>query len=556
MELRDYQQRAVDAIWTAVRTGCNAPLAVLPTGSGKSPVVGRLVIDAVHRWKGKALVLVHTKELIEQLSDTIRRMWPNKYPPLGIMSAGLGSVQVEDITVAGIQTAFRRGMQIGRRDIVIIDECQMIPNAGDGMYRTLINDLKLINPNIKIIGLTATPYRTTTGRIDGDDGLFERTVIDVPIPELIEQGYLSRITGKNGGNPDLTQVNKRGGEYIQSELEAVMTDENRVQASCEEIKRYIPGRQGVIVFCSGSHHCAMVAAALRSLDITCEVVTADTPPRERDQYIRAMKTRELKCLVNTNILSIGFDAPHIDLIVMLRPTESPGLFYQQAGRGFRICEGKDSCTILDMAGNMERHGPIVTLNQRLQTTDGKAEKGESPGKTCPACAEIVAASALTCDKCGHEFPPREIVKHKTKAADGDPLMGMPTWRDVGSCKYSVWDGKNGKPDTLRVDYYAPNITGVFGWMSKHIASEWVCVQHDGYAGGKAMAWLAARCPFPVVGRQMIADGETIDLTPEALSDPDISRYFATPSRISVERDGKFTKITDCEFEEKNDNLPF
>src|SRR6056297_2564122 len=556
MDLRPYQQQAIDAIWSAIREGVNNPLAVLPTGAGKSPVVGRLCVDAVHRWKGKALVLVHTKELIQQLESTIKRMWPTPYPPVGIMSAGLGKVEVEDVTVAGIQTAFRRGLMIGRRDIVIIDECQMLPPDGDGMYRTLINDLRTVNPKCKIIGLTATPYRTTTGRIDGEDGLFDQTVIDVPIPDLIEQGYLSPITGKNGGNPDLSEVHKRGGEFIQQELESAMADSAKVAAACDEIARYYPGRRGCLVFCCGTQHCQMVASALQERNIECMVVTADTPDIERNKAIELFKAGTLKCLVNTNILSIGFDAPHVDLIVMLRPTESPGLYYQQAGRGFRTCEGKDSCTILDMAGNMERHGPITTLNQRVSDNAERKGKGtgEAPAKTCENCREIVHCAVMICPSCGHKFPEKEIAKHGTMAADGDPLHGMAEWHEVGDCQYSPWPGKNGKPDTLRVDYYEANM------LHKRITSEWVCVQHPhgSYAHTKAMQWLMQRLNYPIANSMIIVDDEEIPLTPENVSDSDICRYIKVPKRIKTKPDGKYIRIIDHDFTEEltDEDLPF
>lgn len=552
MELRDYQQDTINAIWQAVRDGSQAPLAVLPTGAGKSPVVAQLCIDAVHKWKGRALVVVHTKELVDQLCRTTSTMWPDEYPPIGIMSAGLGRVDVEDVTIAGIQTAYTRGVMLGRRDIMIVDECQMIPQDGDGMYRQLINDLRIINPAMRVIGLTATPYRTTTGRVDGEDGFFEKTVIDVSILELIEKGYLSNITGKNGGNPDLSGVHKRGGEFIQQELEASMADAEKVAAACDEIRKYIPGREGTLVFCCGTRHCDMVAEALRVRGVPCEVVTADTPAAQRDRYIDAFKNRELRCLVNTNILSIGFDAPHVDLIVMLRPTESPGLYYQQVGRGFRICPGKDSCTVLDLAGNMERHGPITMLNDRVSNKNKGKGDGEAPAKTCPECNEIVHCSVMVCPSCGHSFPPRVIAKHGTEAADGDPLRGAKSWHDVGDCEYSAWPGKYGKPDTLRVDYYPPGIGG------KRIASEWVCVQHPSgsYAHTKAMLWLQERMPFPVDNRMIITPDGEMPCTPEAISDKAICRYLKVPSRIETKPDGAYTRITNHEWSLDDDDLPF
>jgi DNA repair protein RadD len=299
----------------------------------------------------------------------------------------------------------------------------------------------------------------------------------------------------------------------------------------------------------------MVSQALHARGINNRTITATTIDGDRETAINAFKAGTLKCLVNTNILSIGFDAPHVDLIVMLRPTESPGLYYQQAGRGFRTCPGKDSCTILDMAGNMERHGPITTLNQRVSD---KAERkgnegGEAPAKTCEQCQEIVHCAVMTCPNCGHQFAPRPIAKHGTTAADGDPLHGATVWHEVGDCQYSVWPGKDGKPDTLRVDYYEPDM------LHKRIASEWVCVQHPpgSYAHTKAMQWLMQRLDYPIANGVIIIGDEEISLTPDNLCAPDICRYIKVPKRIQTKPDGKYVKITDYDLTEVlDDHLPF
>jgi DNA repair protein RadD len=575
--LRPYQQQAKDALWNALRMGEPTPLAVLPTGAGKSPVVASMCLEAVTKWQGRVLVLVHVKELVAQLAETIRRSWPDAFCPLGVLSAGLGSTSVDRITVAGIQTAFRRSTQIGPRDLVIIDEAHLIPPDGDGMYRTLLNELRIINPKLRVVGVTATPYRLGFGRIDGGEAIFSNIVHSTTVRSLMdwpaEEGgpFLSRIVGKDGGIPDLSAIHHRGGEFVATELEAAMSDEAKVSLAVREVLKYGGGRSALLVFCCGVSHALLVSQALAAAGVENAVVTGETPTAERDEIIARYKAKALRCLVNVNVLTTGFDAPHVDMVVLLRPTESPGLYYQMVGRGFRMAPGKTDCLVLDLAGNISRHGPIDTLNERILAPGGG---GDAPMKTCPQCASMVLAGSSTCQDCQYEFkkpcpwcgesnawdaqtcsacgkPMKKQARHETEAADGDPINGQdvePVWYEVNEVQYYVHEKRGAPPEhpkTLRVDY----LQG----MSR-VASEWVCVEHDSgsFAGQKAMAWLGQRFIDPVMLRYK--DGKMFIDSPDGLFPLNALNAMACgrrgelrqPRRIAVKPDGKYQRITSYE----------
>jgi DNA repair protein RadD len=195
--LRDYQQRAIDQLYAWFEAGNDGnPCLVLPTGAGKSHVVAYLCKDALQNWpETRVLMLTHVKELIEQNAEKMRLHWPGA--PLGIYSASMRSRQIgEPITFAGIQSVAKRAREIGFVDLVIIDECHLVNHKDEGGYRMLIEDLRSINPALRIVGLTATPYRLGHGLITDKPALFDALLEPVGIEELVYKGHLSTLRSK------------------------------------------------------------------------------------------------------------------------------------------------------------------------------------------------------------------------------------------------------------------------------------------------------------------------------------------------------------------------
>jgi DNA repair protein RadD len=525
--LRDYQQQALAAIWSNLDRHVAASL---PTGSGKSHIIAELSRKALQEYPGtRVLVLAHVKELLEQNAEKIRLHWPGA--PVGVYCAGLRSRQVDSITVASIQSIYARGSDLGYFDLIIVDEAHRIPHGASGMYHTLFRS----QPDAKIVGLTATPYRLGGGLIHkGDDALFDALVCEIKTGDLVAQGYLSPIRARPGSKQaDLSDVHTRGGEYVADEMADAFDQEALTTAVVQDILMHATGRKSLMVFCCSIAHCHHVAGALRTAgERSVRVVTGDTPAWERAETISDFKAGACRVLVNCDVLTTGFDAPNTDCIVLLRATKSPGLYVQIIGRGLRKADGKTDCLLLDYGRNVERHGPIDSVcADRVDT-----EAGPPPQKICPTCGDYVLARQMVCPNCRHEFQTSEqprVPKHGLEASTADPLAASINRLRVRSVRYRRHH-KQGKPDSLRVIYSAVPETATtdFLWLlHAQEVSEWVCFEHPGYARAKAEDWAFRRGISPA---------------PKTVSDA-LACEFATPVFITVRQNGKFPEILHHEF---------
>ena len=230
--LRDYQQAAVDSAWSHLRTQSGNPVIVLPTGGGKSLVIAQLCADAM-RWGGKVLVVQHRKELINQNAEKIRALIPDV--DIGIYSAGLNKRHTEhDIVCCGIQSVFKRAYDFGQRNAVIIDEVHLVSHDGESMYCRFLDDLRSGNDRLRCIGLTATPFRLDVGPLCRPDAIFQKICYSAPIGQLINEGYLCRLTTKRAMSTiDTSGIHLRGGEFIAGEAASVF--DRASEAACAEI---------------------------------------------------------------------------------------------------------------------------------------------------------------------------------------------------------------------------------------------------------------------------------------------------------------------------------
>lgn len=473
--LRPYQQRAIDQLYSWFEAGNDGnPCLVLPTGAGKSHIIAALVKDALQNWpETRILMLTHQKELIAQNAEKLRQHWPNA--PLGIYSASLKrKCLTEPITYAGIQSLAKRARELGHVDIAIIDECHAINTEQTGTYRRVLSELLEINPHLRVIGLTASPYRLGQGMItDGDNALFSALIEPVTIEELIHQGHLTKLRSKHTQlTLDTAGVKKQGGDFVAAQLEAAVdTDHNNRMAVTEMLRRGAD-RKSWLVFCAGVSHAEHIAALLQSNGIVTECVTGATPGNDRDRILSDFKRGAIQCVTNVNVLTTGFDAPGVDLIAFLRPTMSPGLYYQMAGRGLRVAEGKADCLVLDFAGNVERHGPITAIEPPRKAKKGE---GEAPTRTCPQCDEVVAASVHVCPACSYEWPVKE--KPPLVLSNEDILGIEPQEMAVTGWQWRKHLSRTSGKEMLSCTYY--------GALSDPAVTEYHPVVHEGYAGEKA-----------------------------------------------------------------------
>jgi len=522
--LRPYQRAAIDGLYDywASKRGDN-PLIVAPTGSGKTAIIAQLVKDAMDFPGTRVLILTHVKELLEQGAKGLLAMYPQAQ--IGFYSASIGQKRLDQpITFAGIQSVYRRAFDmIPPPDLVLIDEAHMVPKNTSTRYGQFLADLHTANPAVKLVGLTATPYRLDSGMLhEGDGALFDGIAYDIPIGQLMDDGYLSPVISKGGAKQiDLTNVGKRGGEFIESELAIAASDPELVAATVAEICELGADRKSWLIFGSGIKHANMLADGIEAEGYSVEVVTGQDDMKGRADKIERFRRGEIRALVNCNVLTTGFDVPSVGLVAIVRATESTGLYVQIVGRGTRIAEGKENCLVLDYGGNVARHGFIDAVNPNRKSGTGD---GEAPAKQCPECQTMCHAAVRICPECGHEWPAPKF-NHGNQAYDGALLSrdAVSEWLDVDEVSYGRWK-KEGKPDSLRVTYYC-GMTRI---------SEWLCPDHGGYAASRYHA-------------RMGVLGATAMTTDDALDECD---DWTVPSRIKVKPDGKFHKIEQLDYKPK------
>lgn len=526
MQLRDYQEDAVEAPFRWFAAGRGNPLIVAPTGSGKSVIWAEFCRRAIERYPSTRILLVtHVKELIAQDFQALIRLWPNA--PAGIYSAGLGRRQSgRQIVVAGVQSIAKRTEELGYFDLVVVDEAHLIPRKADTLYGRLFDGLRAINPELKVIGLTATPYRLDSGRLDkGEGALFEGIAYDIPIAMLVERGYLSPLISKRPGTVfDLSGIRTRMGDWVESDLANKFNTDEVTRAAVTETVALGSDRKSWLVFCISVEHALAVRDELRRHGISAETVTGKTPHVERDRLLSDYKAGRIRALTSVAVLTTGFDAPQTDLIAFLRPTQSTGLYMQMCGRGMRIADDKDNCLVLDFAGNVARHGPVDGIMMPGEKQAGESA-GEAPTKTCPNCESILWIAARECPDCGFEFPEPEPKIEETATTEAVMLMtAEDEWQIVSDVSWARHK-KAGSPDSLRVEYL----------VGGKVVREWVCFEHSGYARQRAVQWwqrnVGPQAPVP-------------DTITEAL---DMKPATSGDLESVIVRDGKYWRIKKLRF---------
>lgn len=512
-QLRWYQQESINALMNYNYR--HNPLLALPTGTGKSVIIAEFIKLALMQYPTtRVLMLTHVGELVAQNAEKLKSIW--QQAPLGIYSASLNEKETgRPITFGNMQSVYKyidkqkqAGLpHFGRIDLLIVDEAHLISHKEETTYRKIISALYEENPYIKVIGLTATPYRMKTGMLT-ESGIFGEVIYDLTQPEmfvrLIKEGYLAPLIPKRTGiEIDVSNLSMVGDDYNKKQLEQVADKDEITFNAVREIVEcgLSQGRTSWIIFCTSVQHCEHVNAMLLSLGISSAVCHSKLSKRENDSAIEAFKQGKLTCLVNNNKLTTGFDNPKIDLIGMLRPTQSVGLWVQMLGRGTRPYPTKRDCLVLDFAGNTKRLGCINDPNIPHSRKKSGSGIGQAPVKVCKECNCYNHSKARYCEVCGTEFTfennlfssasSLELIKDTSPQYELIP---------VDQVIYNEHKSANGGIPTLEVTY----ICG----LSKY--KEYVCFEHTGYARKRAEQWWGQRsadpCPdrvYEVLGK---ADG--------------------------------------------------
>ena len=356
-KLRDYQQKAVDSAVRYFQRKRDPALIVLPTGAGKSLVIAELARIA----KGRVLVLAHVKELVEQNYEKYKSYGLEA----GIFSASLGKKDRDQKAIFGSVQSVARASDdfFNEFSLLVIDECHRVAEEGATQYQEVIQKLKTRNPNLCILGLTATPYRLGVGWIyeysqNGEikteqNRFFKQCVFELPLAYMIKNKFLTSPVKVDIPVTcyDFSELTDKNRMYTASEVEELLKNQKRltpliVKNIVDITERF--NRQGVMIFSASVKHAEEILSYLPEGEAA--LVLGDTDIASRDQIVEDFKNKKFRYLVNVSVLTTGFDAPHVDVIAILRPTESNSLYQQIVGRGLRLSEGKTDCFILDYTG--------------------------------------------------------------------------------------------------------------------------------------------------------------------------------------------------------------
>lgn len=440
--LRPHQVDAADAVEAAFRQGVKAPLVDACVGAGKSLIYAELARRALARGE-RYIIGAHTRELVEQNAAACRALMPGVH--VGVNAAALGerTWRAPVISVA-IQSVFRHAQSFGPVENLGVDEAHLVPHSESGMYRELHRALGYP----RMVGGSGTVFRLQGGSlIEGEGAPFERVVYRYGIVDGIRDGYLCPAFSIGADDKiDRTRLRTRQGEFTSesSDAQMIAAMDNHIA----QMVHHCSDRHAWLIFEAGTKAAYAMAQRMNEWGIATGLVLGETPAGERTQTIEAFRARRLRAVVNVNALCVGFDVPHVDLLVMRRPTKSLGLYIQQAGRGLRtiggnidssIAAGKADCAVLDFAGNIDIHGPLDFIRPketkpRLVSCESCGKRngaasakcwscGATMTKNCPACLEPIAKYHLDCPHCGHDMRQPIAAAGTEKAAK---LLDVPT----------------------------------------------------------------------------------------------------------------------------------
>lgn len=402
--LRDYQERGIEQMRTEFRAGKRTILYRGETGSGKTLLTAHM-LGAVADKKNRSWFIVHRRELIRQSTDA----FTGEGIDHGVVAAGKPMQPSKMVQVCGIQSLVNRLHLLEDPKFIVWDECH---HLGARSWETIFKRY----PKAFHVGLTATP-----ARLDGKGlGKFFQTMIEGPDSAwLIANKYLSDYRFFAPGNIDTSNVSRRAGDFVRSELAAAADKPTITGCALTEYRRHAPG-EPAIGFCVSIEHSQHVAAAFRAAGYRALHLDGETPSDERDEAIEKFRKGELDLLFNVDLFGEGFDVPNVRCVLDLAPTLSLARARQRWGRALRPASGKDYAIILDFAGNADRHG---LPDDKIEWTLSDRPKRQSLGsdgprvRVCPKCSAALPSWVGSCRWCGWVFP--RLGGRQVEERDGD-----------------------------------------------------------------------------------------------------------------------------------------
>jgi superfamily II DNA or RNA helicase len=408
VQLRDYQESAVQAVRDSFRTGHKKTLLVSPTGSGKTVIFSYIAAGMAKNNK-RILIVAHRRELLKQISGALKKVGVSH----AVLSGGTPGIPIANVVVASVFTLVRRMKAMKPFDLIIGDEAHHF--TPDSSWGKVVAGF----PSARVLGVTATPER-----LDGKGmgQMFDDMVMGPTVAELTAQGFLSHAVVYAPSAPDLGSVGTRMGDYVSKQLEDAMDKPIITGSAVKHYGKYADGKKA-IAFCVSVKHAKDVAEDFRNAGYDASHIDGGMDDTERDGVLKAFEDGRVQILTSCDLVSEGFDLPSVEVAILLRPTKSLGLFLQQCGRAIRPHPDKERTIILDHAGNTARHG-FIDDERDWSLADGfVANRGKNAEKvvsvrTCTACFAVHKPTP-TCPMCGYVYP---VTARKVKHVDGDLVM--------------------------------------------------------------------------------------------------------------------------------------
>jgi len=542
---RAYQVSALESIWQALKTEYSV-LLESPCAAGKTIIFAKIAQRLLAENPSfRVLILTDREVLVTQSRDKLLRVAPELSLSVGVACASVSGDKRLDarVTIASRQTLIRRLGSFAPVQLVIVDECHLLatPKEGDAeppdQFGAIISTLRKYNPRMRLLGVTATPYRLNDGYIYGTRNApkcqpyFTEVHHRITVGELQSMGFLAPLIGKvavpAGLETRLDNTSLVSGEYNLGTISGIMSEGQHIRSAVEAWQQHASDRKKTIAFCVTIAHAEKLAAAfnadgIRALPIHSELDTLDSYAN-----MESLRNGEGQVFCSVAQLTTGMDVADIDCILMARPTKSAALYKQILGRGQRISPGKENCLVLDMVGNSNEFGTdLDKLKIRYRQSTAPSERNPAGIKYCPTCDIELHPAVRVCPECGYEF---------VFEADAPDLKDVefgsqpPVTCDVMGIYGEPHIGKESGKTLLKVRVEIDLGTAV------RTANMWMCFEGDGYSGyavtkGKAL-WhqlTFGMVPYP-------------DSTADAL-ELIKNGAWSTPSHAVVDISGKWPDI--------------
>jgi DNA repair protein RadD len=538
--LRSYQIKALDAIDHDLRNEKEVLLSAI-MGAGKTVMTARLINKYWKTTERRFLVLAHKKELVEQFENTFQRFTDIPSFGIGVICAGLNRKELNGrLTIGTVQTFANLANEYQGADLLVVDECHNVDINNGSQYAEVIRILRSKVPSMRILGITATPFRLGHGFIFGDKcrpkskNLFPRLNHRITYEELKTAGHLVPLKGKVAHADSLTEDLKEvqvNGDYVLNQLGDVMTREIHMETAREAILEHCQSFKRVCVFCVTIDHAEKLRDLLNQ-DEPCTTVHSQLSSIERYGNLEGWKSGRYRICTSINILAEGFDFPPLDCLVFVRPTVSARLYLQAVGRVLRTAPGKEFGFLMDLTDNTARFGTDLD-SVRVDIPKAAIKEFEEKNKLwklCPMCSKECHKAVRICPECGHEFYVPEVLEAESvpEMHDIEFAKKPPVIVDVVDMETAVHHSKNDKFLGRVMLYY--DDYGLF-------VSVWFCFEdfYSGYAVQKGRErWEEfTDAPYPI-------DIEDFQ---------ELRHELRRPARMELDMSGKYPEILRLIFEE-------